>query len=82
MSNAQSWLKWFFESNDNSARLVRTIVQGVLGVAASALAYYAASAPEWVTVIVAPLIMAVLSPIMAEIGKHLEPADDTPKLGD
>lgn len=73
--------KWFFESNDNSARLFRTIVQGILGVVVSALSYYAASAPEWVAVIIVPLVMAVLSPVMAEIGKKITEDNPPQKLG-
>ena len=69
--NELTGIRWFFESNDTGARLLRTIVQGILGVAVSALSYYAASAPEWVAVIVAPLVMAILSPIMGEISKTL-----------
>lgn len=71
MQDELTGIRWFFEANDTSARLLRTIVQGILGVAASAVSYYAASAPEWVAVIVAPLVMAVLSPIMGEISKTL-----------
>ena len=74
-------IRWFFESNDNNARLLRTIVQGILGVAVSALGYYGASAPEWVAVIVVPVVMAVLSPVMAEIGKKIAEDSNTDKLG-
>ena len=74
-------IKWFFESNDNNARLLRTIVQGILGVVVSALSYYGASAPEWIAVIVVPIGMAILSPVMAEIGKKIEEDTNTDKLG-
>lgn len=74
-------IKWFFESNDNNARLLRTIVQGILGVVVSALSYYGAAAPEWVAVIVVPIVMAVLSPVMAEIGKKIEEDTKIDKLG-
>lgn len=64
-------IKWFFESNDASARVLRTIVQGVLGVLISYLGTVATNAPEVVSLLVIPCVMAILSPIMAEIGKHI-----------
>ena len=64
-------IKWFFESNDASARVLRTIVQGVLGVLISYLGTIATNAPEVVSLLVIPCVMAILSPIMAEIGKHM-----------
>ena len=65
-------MEWFFTSNDTSARLLRTIIQGVLGVFCSYLSVLALNAPEFVALFVIPLVMAILSPIMAEIGKSLE----------
>ncbi len=51
-----------------SARLQRTIAQGVIGVGIGCLTSIS-GAPEWVNMAVVPLAMAVLSPIQAEIGK-------------
>ena len=64
-------ITWFFESNEASARVLRTIVQGILGVLISYLSTIATGAPEIVSLLIIPCVMAVLSPIMAEIGKHL-----------
>jgi hypothetical protein len=55
-------------------RLARTVVQGVLGVVVANLDLLVgtlAIGPEWRALVVA-LVMAVLSPVMAEIGKHVE----------
>lgn len=68
-------MNWFFTSNDTSARLLRTIVQGVLGVICSYLSILALNAPEFIALFIVPLVMAILSPIMAEIGKGTEPEE-------
>ena len=63
----------FLTSNEWPWRLARTIVQGVLGVVAAnvdMLVGCAVLAPEWRAVVVA-LVMAVLSPVMAELGAAL-----------
>ncbi len=67
-------MEWFLRSNSTGARVLRTIIQGLLAVLVSAL-------PEIVglfkldpvvqSAIVAGL-MAILSPIMAELGKAVE----------
>ncbi len=62
----------FFESNELKYRLLRTIVQSILGIIAANLDTLTGlfSVPDvWRPIIVA-LVMAVLSPIMAEIGKR------------
>ena len=62
----------FFESNELKYRLLRTIVQSILGIIAANLDALTGlfSVPDvWRPIIVA-LVMAVLSPIMAEIGKR------------
>lgn len=51
-----------------AARLQRTIVQGVVGVVIGLLTSWA-GAPEWLTIVVIPVVMAILAPIQAEIGK-------------
>lgn len=62
----------FFESNELKYRLLRTIVQSILGIIAANIDTLTGlfSVPDvWKPIIVA-LVMAVLSPIMAEIGKR------------
>lgn len=61
-------LKWFLSDNSAEAKLARTCAQGVVGAVASAVTYYAAAAPEFVAVAVCPIVMAVLSPVMAYLG--------------
>lgn len=63
----------FLTSNEWPWRLARTVVQGVLGVVVAnvdMLVGCAVLAPEWRAVVVA-LVMAVLSPVMAELGAAL-----------
>lgn len=67
-------MEWFLRSNSTWARLVRTIVQGILSVLISALPELVGQFkldPVIQSAIVACL-MAILSPIMAELGKHVE----------
>ena len=68
----------FLTSNATVWRLARTIVQGILGVIVANVdviigAYVLDPAQRALAV---ALTMAVLSPIMAEIGKHIEPQED------
>ena len=62
----------FFTSNEMIYRLLRTIVQAVIGIVIANLdliiGLFTIPA-EWKAFIVA-LVMAILSPIMAEIGKN------------
>ena len=63
----------FLTSNEWPWRLARTIVQGVLGVVVAnvdMLVGCAVLAPEWRPIVVA-LVMAVLTPVMAELGAAL-----------
>lgn len=63
----------FLTSNEWPWRLARTIVQGVLGVVVAnvdMLVGCVVLEPEWRAVVVA-LVMAVLSPVMAELGAAL-----------
>ena len=71
-------MNWFFESNSASARVLRTIVQGVIGAVISYLLVIATTMPDIWGLLIIPVIMAILSPIMAEIGKRME---DDPKVG-
>ena len=62
----------FLKSNDAKYRLLRTIFQGVIGVVIANLDLllgYVVFDPQTRAVIVA-LVMAILSPIMAELGNH------------
>lgn len=76
-------MKWFFESNDTAARLLRTIVQGVLGVIVSYLTILAGNSSEIVALLIIPLVMAILSPIMGAIGttERAPEEQDKTKLG-
>ena len=61
----------FLTSNEWQWRLLRTIAQGVLGVVVANVDLLVGTAvlePSWRALVVA-LVMAVLSPLMAEIGK-------------
>lgn len=64
----------FLTSNSTSMRLARTIVQGIIGVLisyADTLVGFIAFPQEMRPMIVA-LVMAILSPLMAELGKSTE----------
>lgn len=64
----------FLTSNSTSMRLARTIVQGIIGVLisyADTLVGFVTVAPEIRPMIVA-VVMAILSPMMAELGKNTE----------
>lgn len=61
-------MNWFLESNDSLARLCRTIAQGVIAVIIAYLTTVSNSVPEIVSLLVIPIVMAILSPIMALIG--------------
>lgn len=75
----------FLTSNEWQWRLARTIVQGILGVVVANIDVLVGAAvldPAARAIVVA-LCMAVLSPVMAELGKHLDEADiDVAKGGD
>lgn len=64
--------KNFLSSNEWQYRLLRTIIQGIFGVLIANLDIIIGSFvidPAWKGIVVA-LVMAVLSPIMAAIGKE------------
>lgn len=67
----------FLTSNDWRYRLARTIVQGILGVLIAnidlILGHTALDAPTRAMVVA--LVMAVLSPIMAQLGKSTEESE-------
>lgn len=67
-------MDWFLNSNSTWARILRTLVQGLLGVLVAEL-------PELVGLldidntlqaIIVAVVMAIVSPIMSELGKHVE----------
>lgn len=62
----------FLTSNDSKWRLARTIVQGVIGVIIANLDLIVGLAPIPATVkpLIVALVMAMLSPIMAELGRY------------
>ena len=64
-------MKAFLTSNEWPWRLARTIVQGVLGVVVANVDMLVG----WAVVVA--LVMAVLSPVMAELGAAL-PSDGAP----
>lgn len=67
----------FFSSNETQWRLIRTIVQGIIGVIIANLDLIIgtfAIDPIWKPII-AGIVMAILSPIMASIGKKEGDAD-------
>lgn len=70
-------MKKFLQSNETKYRLLRTILQGVIGVLianADLLVSAWHFEPEVKAFIVA-LVMAILSPIMSELGADNEPDD-------
>lgn len=65
-------MKKFLQENTTAYRLLRTILQGIIGVLvanADLFVSYIQIDPTMKPVIVA-LVMAVLSPIMSELGKE------------
>lgn len=68
------FLDHFLNCNDVSCRIARTIVQGVLGVLVANLdtiCGYVGLDGTTKTLLVA-LVMAVLTPIMSELGKYVQ----------
>ena len=65
----------FLTSNETIYRLLRTIVQAIIGVIIANLDIIIGQVVDINSVwrpIIAALVMAILSPVMAEIGKHTE----------
>jgi uncharacterized protein YacL len=68
----------FLTSNDAKYRLLRTILQGIIGVIIAQLPAILGNYqldPVWSATIVA-LVMAILSPIMAMLGEKDEQAEE------
>ncbi len=68
----------FLTSNETFFRLARTILQGILGVVVANLDYIVGYGhfSSGTRAIIVALVMAILSPIMSEIGKHIETSDE------
>lgn len=64
------FLNWCHDPSP-AARFTRTVAQGIIGVAVSGLA-----TNEWGAAAIVGLIMAVLSPVQAEIAKGQEESDE------
>ena len=67
----------FLNSNETIYRVLRTIVQAVIGVVVANIDLIISAiniSEVWKPVIVA-LVMAILSPVMSEIGKGIENAE-------
>lgn len=67
----------FLQSNETIHRLLRTIFQGILGVIVANLDLFIGGLtipPEYKPVIAA-LVMAILSPIMSELGKEAKESE-------
>ena len=65
-------MKKFLSSNEWQFRLLRTIVQGIIGflIANIDLVFANLTLDANTKAIIVGLVMAILSPIMAEIGKN------------
>lgn len=70
----------FLNSNETVYRLARTIVQGILGVLVANIDYFVGmtSFSTQTRAIIVAVVMAVLSPIMAELGKQIQFAENRP----
>ena len=69
-------MKKFLQSNETKYRLFRTIIQGIIGVVIANADFLISGLnfpPEAKAFIVA-LVMAILSPIMSELGAETEAA--------
>lgn len=67
MDKFKQALAWFNGSNSAEAKCLRTIFQGIIGVFIALAANYGGADP-YISLILCPLVMAVLSPIQAYIG--------------
>lgn len=72
-------MKKFLTSNDSLYRTLRTIAQAIIGVVVANLDTIIGTFTinEVWKPIIAALVMAILSPIMAELGKHTEGGDES-----
>ena len=67
-------MEWLLTSNSTVARILRTSIQGVLGVIFAELPQIVGlfDLPDWASALIVAAVMAILSPIMSELGKHIE----------
>ena len=67
-------MEWFLRSNSTWARILRTIVQGLLGVLVAELPEIVGlfNIPDAVQAVIVAVVMAVLTSIMSELGKYVE----------
>ena len=67
-------MEWFLTSNSTLARILRTLVQGLLGVLIAELPELVGllDINDTLQAVIVAVAMAILSPIMSEIGKHVE----------
>lgn len=72
-------MKKFLTSNDTIYRLLRTVAQSIIGIVVANLDTIIGTFTinEVWKPIIAALVMAILSPIMAELGKHTEGGDES-----
>lgn len=65
-------MKWFLESNDTYARLLRTIAEAVIGVliANVDLLMSGVSFPPEIKTVIVAMVVAVMSPILATLRKE------------
>ncbi len=67
---SEGFVAWCADASP-AARLERTIAQGLIGVAIGIFTGFV-GAPEWIQVGIVPVVMVMLAPIQAQIGKSLE----------
>ena len=67
-------MDWFLNSNSTWARILRTLVQGLLGVLVAELQELVGllNINDTLQAVIVAVVMAILSPIMSELGKHVE----------
>lgn len=68
----------FLTSNETLYRLARTILQGILGVIVANLDYIVGLGhfSAGTKALIVALVMAILSPLMSELGKTIPEAED------
>lgn len=74
----------FLTSNETLYRLARTILQGIIGVIMANLDYIVGLShfSSGTKALIVALVMAILSPIMSELGKHISKDEDDEDLED
>ena len=67
-------MEWLLRSNSTWARILRTLIQGILGVVIAELPEIVGMfhLEDWVQAMIVAVAMAILSPIMSELGKTVE----------